>query len=235
MLTAFYAAMGNPPEARGALGVMATALAQRAEPKAINAALNRCMTECRYPVRLPDIFQRIPGFDVDLNAEKRLAWDTLEKFVRKYVSNDVFGNYGPEHGSFPQTFPQLAPRLLDTVRRTGGWRVYKSMTDEDFPHQQKRFFEEYEAWSEIQHVAMDPGKLLEMPRAKKYLQSKAMDPPQPVRATMPPAPNTNRPAVRDLGQPATPEQIRDRAATAKAWADNYLKSRQTANGGEVRG
>lgn len=165
-LKGFYAVMGNPPEIEGAMGIMAEKLAAQFSLKAVTAALNRCMVECRFPVRLPDIFSRIPGFDVDVNAEKRLAWETLMHFVRKYVGNDVYGNFGPEYGWHSYDFPELSPRLLDTVRRTGGWSIYARMRDEDLPFVQKRFFEEYAAWTEIQHVAADPSKVLEMPRRK---------------------------------------------------------------------
>lgn len=189
MLATFYAAMGNAPEAKGALALMATALTARADPGAINAALNRCMVETGgYPVRLPHIFARIAGLDADVNAEKRLAWETVERFVSKWV------RWNSERTSayLEQGAPDLAPRIVDTVRRSGGWSVYLRMTDEDFPHQQKRFFEEYEAWAEVQHVAADPSRVLEMPNLKQLAAAKAIERPKPD-----PAPDVTPAAPKD--------------------------------------
>ena len=185
MLTVFYATMGNPPDALGALAAMAAALSSRATPEAVSIALDLCMTET-YPVRLPHILAKLPGTEqADKNAAKRVAWDDVEKYVRKFVGNDSQGNYGPDFGWFgplhnskgeivkAATYPELPQRILDTVRRTGGWRVYARMTDEDFPHQQKRFFEEWEAWNEIERLE-NRHQLLEMPRAKHFLEGKEM-------------------------------------------------------------
>jgi hypothetical protein len=196
-LHTFFGAVGNPPTVDGALAAMAKALVSKATHDQIAAALDRCMVECRYPVRLPDIFQRIPGLDVDANAEKRLAWDVVEKFSSKWLRwNEDRTVAFIERGA-----PQLAQRVLDTVRRSGGWTVYLRMTDEDFPHQQKRFFEEYEAWGEIQHVAADPSKLLEMPRGKELAAAKTMDQPK-----TDPAP----------AEPMTPQRARIMKAIEKA-------------------
>lgn len=86
MLTTFYAAAGNAPDTDAGLALMAKFLSARAEPLAINAALERCLLECRYPIRLPDILQRIPGTEAaDVDAEKRLAWEVVEKFVDKWL------------------------------------------------------------------------------------------------------------------------------------------------------
>ncbi|MBZ5720305.1 MAG: hypothetical protein LAO03_07975 [Acidobacteriia bacterium] len=145
--------MGNKPEVRGSLAIMAEVLCSEGTPEQIRLALARCAKECRYPVRIPDILQRIPGREVpQAEAQMRRAWDDLMAFVAKYVSNDVHGAYGPEHGWWPKSYPKLSVRIVDTVRRTGGWRVYKLMTAEDFPHQQKRFFEEFLAWSSVQQT-----------------------------------------------------------------------------------
>ena len=219
MLTTFYAAVGNAPETDAGLALMAKLLSARAEPQSINAALERCLVECRYPIRLPDILQRIPGTEAaDVNAERRLAWDVVEKFVRKYVGNDVHGNYGPEFGWYgPQfnwrgevvkaaSYTQLSARILDTVRRTGGWRVYALLTDEDFPHQQKRFFEEYEAWSEVERIS-DRARILETPRGKELVAAKTMEPEWPrAQASAPTA----------AAEPMSPQKARIMKAIANA-------------------
>jgi hypothetical protein len=151
--------MGNPPDAPGAMNSMAVVLLSEATPAEINAALNRCLRECRFPVRLPDIFLRIPGHEIPpIEAEMRKAWDVLIDFVGKWIQSDLHGNYAPSKGCRASPMPKLAPRILDTVRRTGGWSTYKCMSDSDFPFQQKRFFEEYLAWTEVNSI---PQSLLE--------------------------------------------------------------------------
>lgn len=210
-LKTFYMVMGNAPETPAALVMMAEALAARAAVESINTSLNRCMLECHFPIRLPDIFQRIPGLDVDCNAEKRLAWETVERFVAKWArwNSERIAVY-IEPGA-----PQLAQRILDTVRRSGGWSSYLAMTDEDFPHQQKRFFEEYQAWTEIQHVAADPSKLLEMPRVRELAAAKTMEPEIP-KLTEPVRPEPEmRQVTTAIYTPLNADQLRDRATVMK--------------------
>lgn len=183
LLHTFYGAVGNPPTVDGALALMAKALVAKASIEQITIGLDACMFE-KFPVRLPHILGRIPGIDADVNAEKRLAWEVVEKFAKKWLR----WNDDRTVASIAAGAPELTTRIRDTVRRSGGWSVYLRMTDEDFPHQQKRFFEEYEAYDEIQHVAADPTKLLEMPRVKELVAAKAF-----------PAPS-----VRKFAQPAAP-------------------------------
>jgi hypothetical protein len=87
----------------------------------IDRALTRCARECRYPVRIPDILQRISGLEIPQpEAEARKAWDVLLGFVGKYVGKRHSREFGPEHGWYPKNYPKLSDRILDTVRRTGG-------------------------------------------------------------------------------------------------------------------
>jgi len=217
MLVLFYAKMGNQPTLQGAIAAMATSLSTKATPEAVQAALDRCEFECFYPVRMPHIIQRLPGGAVDTESEKRLAWDVLEKFVSKYVGNDVSGNYGPDFGWYgpqrnsldeivkPASYPQLSDRILDTVRRTGGWKVYARMTDEDFPFVQKRFFQEYEAWGDVKRIT-DGARLLETPRGKVLVAAKTMEPERP---------RAPAPAHTAAAEPMSPQ----RARILKAIAD----------------
>jgi hypothetical protein len=225
MLVAFYGAMGNAPSEPGALNLMAEKLAARATPELVNLALNRCMDECRYPVRVPDILQRIPGFDVDGDAEKRLAWETTISFCDKWVQSDGEGNYVVDRGVRSLQPPKLSDRILDTVRRTGGWRAYKRLSNDDFPFQQKRFFDEYEAWTEIQYVAADPAKVLYVPSKEppKLLVASFELPRQPEPPSIP------VPAKKFYSLPSV-EQLRDRAAMAKARLAQWqlAKAAQTA-------
>jgi len=175
-LARFYSVMGNRPDEPGALALMAEILCRSATDDQIAQAMMRCARECRYPVRLSDFLQRIPGQEIPkLEAEARKDWDVLIQFVGKYVDNDVHGNYGPEHGWYPKTFPKLSDRLLDTVRRTGGWRVYKLMDEESFPFQQKRFFEEYQAWTAVERIDSEHMLMTPTAQVKQLATAKMME------------------------------------------------------------
>jgi hypothetical protein len=219
-LARFYSVMGHRPEEPGALALMAEMLTQSATDDDIAAALTQCARECKYPVRIPDILQRIPGQEIpQLEAEARKAWDVAQDFTRKYVGNDVYGNYGPEHG-WHSNFPKLGDRILDSVRRSGGWKTYKCATDEDFPFLQKRFFEEYQDWTAVEHV--DSSKLLtEMPML--HLVAKSMG--LPKRELRPP-PRARKIEIKRLSQEPTPEQKRDLAAVQKQALADWQSRRQ---------
>ena len=85
----------------------------------------------------------------NLDAESRAAWDILTRHVGKW------GRWGEDylHAYIEEGAPTLPPRVVNTVRRTGGWGAYLglSYTDDqrrrDAAFQQKRFFEEYKAWT----------------------------------------------------------------------------------------
>jgi hypothetical protein len=145
-------------------------------------AFNRARRELDYLPGVAEI-RRLAGADekTRLDAEARAAWDAVIKFVEMYVGCDAEGRYGPEHGTYgawgpldeltgkprhPAQYPQLPQRILDVIRRTGGWIQYKRMTDQDMPFQQKRFFEEYTAWTAVELVT-DFGRLLAMPGKKE--------------------------------------------------------------------
>jgi hypothetical protein len=189
-LNGFYDLVGHKPEETGTLSKMAAYLAQNATPEMVSAALDRCVKECRYPVRLPDITQRIVGMEVPaVEAEMRAAWDTVVKYCARYIGADPEGNYGPEFGMYgawggedadgnprhPARYPELPQRLLDCVRRTGGWIQYKRMTEEDQPFQQKRFFEEYVAWTAVEPVAQQFAKLVQPKELKQLAAGKGME------------------------------------------------------------
>ena len=143
----------------------------------------------------------------------------MQDFTRKYVGNDVYGNYGPDHGWY-SNFPKLTEWILDSVRRSGGWKTYKCATDEDFPFLQKRFFEEYQAWTAVEHV--DPSKLLsEM--AMLQLVAKSMDIP---KSEPQPAPMARKIEVKRVPETPTPEQMRDQAAVQKQALVDWESRRQ---------
>jgi hypothetical protein len=116
-----------------------------------------------------------------LDAEMRAAWDVLMKFVNKWCRwNDGYFDGENSHvfsARVETGAPELPQRITDTVRRTGGWATYLGMEPSDFPFQQKRFFEEYQAWAAVERVLPDLAKVLQLPEAqiKQLTGSKTMD------------------------------------------------------------
>jgi hypothetical protein len=222
-LARFYSVMGNRPDEPGALALMAEILCQSGTDEQIAIAMSRCTRECRYPVRLPDLLQRLPGKEIPaIDAEARRSWDEVGKFVRKYVGNDPYGNWGPEYGSW-KDYPKLNNRIMDTVRRVGGWRVFGLMTDKDYPFVQQRFIEEYIAWTAVEGV--DASTLLtQMPQLR--LGPKTAEQ-QARKATRPPsiAPPVFKP--KPIPKVMTGAEFRDRREMLRQQAET-LKARSAA-------
>jgi hypothetical protein len=114
--------------------------------------------------------------------------------------------------------PVLSQRILDTVRRTGGWVAYKVMDAEDLPHQQKRFVAEYQAWSAVEQVPVS-RLLTEMPRLQ--LVAKPMDPPRCAE------PITEQPQVpvfkpKSIPVPLTDAQLQNRREMLRQQAASLL-------------
>jgi hypothetical protein len=145
------------------------------------------------------------GSATNQDAEARAAWDTVIDFADRYVQSDVHGGYSVDKGCRISAPPQLQQRIVDTVRRTGGWHAYKCMTNDDFPFQQKRFFEEYKAWNAVEQIP--PTNLLtEMPRLQLVAKPISSTPQLECEirnASLPPA-------VKKVPEPPTRAQIRDR-------------------------
>jgi len=121
-------------------------------PEQLKAAFEHARRELRFFPKIAELRELAgAGRQAQLDAEARTAWDQLLQFTRKFVSNDPHGNFGPEHGSF-RNYPQLSQRILDCVRRLGGWRALACMTHEDQPFVQKRFFEEYKAAPAVEQI-----------------------------------------------------------------------------------
>src|SRR5215831_7546200 len=94
-LARFYSVMGHTPDEPGALSLMAEILASSADDSQIANALTRCARESKYPVRLPDILQRIPGQEVsDPEAQARAGWDRAVKFARREVYTNPTDGHG---------------------------------------------------------------------------------------------------------------------------------------------
>jgi Domain of unknown function (DUF6475) len=81
------------------------------------------------------------------DAEWQAAWDVALHHAGKYIITNPEGEYEEKH-YYGETvsIPELSQRIRDTVRRIGGWRAIKCMSNDDFPFVQKRFREAYQAW-----------------------------------------------------------------------------------------
>ncbi|HTA24716.1 MAG TPA: hypothetical protein VK763_14385 [Terriglobales bacterium] len=173
----FYSVMGHRPEEPGALAMMAEMLCQSGTDEQIALAMTRCSKECQFPVRLPDFMQRIPGLEISkAEAEMRGSWDVLMKYVSKW------GRWGEDyhHAYIEQEAPTLPARIVDTVRRTGGWGAYLQLsysTDQrarDANFEQQRYYEEYKAWTAVEHAISQNEAIaaLEAPRSALRLATR---------------------------------------------------------------
>jgi hypothetical protein len=188
----------------------------------IRVSIGRVVRELKWfpkPAEIRELAGANPAKQDD--AEARKAWDILIAFIRKYVGNDVYGNYGPEHGWYPTDHPQLSDRILDTVRRTGGWKVYARMTHEDFPFIQKRFMGEFESWSAVEQIPV--SKLLKETPCLQ-LVVKPINPPKPQPSSCLPGPaGTSAVKPNPAPYPMTDAQIRDRREMLKQQAASLAK------------
>jgi hypothetical protein len=245
LLNGFYDIVGNKPEVEGSIAKMAAfILSEGADARGLRKALARCAKECGgFPIRLPQIMERIPGMEIPQEeAKARAAWDILMAYVQKYIGVDPEGRYGPEYGSYgamfnrPARFPTLDQRTLDTVRRTGGWIEYARINYDgsaitgdgnvverkgNFPFVQKRFMEEWLAWAAVDNATPNLGQLLNLPPKNIALLAKPMEPREVLQG------ESREEFERDrFGQagpahthgpvdPPTPGQLRDRATVQK--------------------
>jgi hypothetical protein len=187
----------------------------------IRLCVGRAIRELKWfpkPAELRELVGCNPKGEQD--AEARAAWDVVVDFTGKYIQSDPQGCYVIDQGVRRVPPPVLSQRILDTVRRTGGWRAYKLMDAADLPHQQKRFVAEYQAWTAVEQVPA--SKLLtELPRLQ--LVAKPMDPPC---VTEPKQEQPKAPAFKPkpIPEPLTDAQLRDRREMLRQQAASLAKS-----------
>ncbi len=130
----------------------------------IGHALARCRREIRgkngFPptLTIADVLERagVVSESAIGDAECRAAWDAMLFYAGKYIASDPHGSYGPRHYFDTKTeIPDLEQRTADSLRRIGGWRVIKTMTEDDYPHVQRRFYEEHRAWRATEAALAD--------------------------------------------------------------------------------
>ena len=159
----------------------------------------------------------VAGSSLDQKSESHKAWDILLSFVSKWVQSNTEGTYRISRGVRSSEPPELSQRILDTVRRTGGWKTYKCMTNDDYPFVQKRFFEEYAVWSAVE--AIEPGRLLTAPTVMRALAAPRAEWPKPT-ATKPQ--ETLPLKAKVIPQPLTEVQLRDRREILKQQVETIV-------------
>jgi len=116
-----------------------------------------------------------------LDSETRLAWDFTISLVGKW------GRWGEDYCSayIDHDAPPIPPRVADTVRRTGGWGAYLGLSysnddrRRDAAFQQKRFFEEYQAWDAVKSAEQNFPALAAPKEVKRLAEVKRIDAPRP--------------------------------------------------------
>lgn len=162
LVTATVEAMGSELSAP-ALNLFVEDLSSLSDD-AIVHALARCRREIRakngFPptLTIADVLDRagVVSESEAEAAECRAAWDLVQRYVARHVARNPQGVYEERdfegnRGRIPK--PELPQRIQDTVRRVGGWRVLKNPSEADFPHVQRRFYEEYRAWAATEQAS----------------------------------------------------------------------------------
>jgi hypothetical protein len=162
------------------------------------------------------------GSSLDQKSETHKAWDILLSFVSKWVQSDVEGTYRIYRGVRSSSPPELSQRILDVVRRTGGWKTYKCMTNDDYPFVQKRFFEEYAVWSAVE--AIEPERLLTAPAVMLRLAAPS---PTKIPATKPLDPVAAPIKAKVIPAPLDDVQLRDRREMLRQQIESLAKRSET--------
>lgn len=173
-------------------------------------ALARCRREIRgrngFPptLTIADVLDRagvVSETQVE-EAECRAAWDVLLRHADKWIISDVNGGY-KEKSYFGQNLeiPKLPNRIKDSLRRCGGWRAIKCMTNQDIPFVQRRFFEEYRAWTAVNQV-MSLKALEGVPGFSELVEAKRL-PASPL-ASEPPVRIVKRASACGLAEDSSP-------------------------------
>jgi hypothetical protein len=211
----------------------------------LEIAFGRARRELKFFPKIAEL-RALTGPQIE--DEAVAAWDETIRFVERYVQSDVHGNYLIEQGVRDSAPPVLSQRIRDTVRRVGGWRVLKTMSEDDYPHVQRRFLEHYGAWTEIQHVPVD-RLLTEAPQSRltenvsthqaredladlvKELGCRVKPPRSEEQTRTRDDDGTKIPVVQLIPTPPTPAELRDRAAAKRAaltaWRKNETKGDKT--------
>jgi len=184
----------------------------------IKQAITRAIQERDFFPRVSELRKLAgAGAEEQKDAEAHRAWDVLLRYVDDWIQSDPQGCYGPEQGCRKTRPPKLEPRIVDCVRRLGGWRRLKTASEDDLPFLKKDFLEEYSRWEAVDRV--DVSHMLNA--VTPTLQLKAMEPPAPTLV----APlDVSKQKPKAVYEPLTPQQIRDRREMLRQQAE-VMKSK----------
>lgn len=203
----------------------------------LEIAFGRARRELKFFPKIAEL-RELTGPQIE--DEAVAAWDETIRFVERYVQSDVYGNYSIEQGVRDSPPPVLSLRIMDTVRRVGGWLLLKTMSGDDYPHVQRRFLEHYGAWTEIQQVPVD--RLLTEAPQKRLTENVSTHQARegladlekgcgvkPLRSEEQTRTRgddgTKIPVVESIPTPPTPAELRDRAAAQRAALATWQKKR----------
>lgn len=144
-----------------ALSILATCPLETVFHALSGCALEICGDGYQPTLSLGDITKRlgVVTHSQREDAECRAAWDALLLYADKHIVSDPEGNYGPRRYFGMKTdIPELDQRTADCLRRIGRWSAIKTMTQDNYPFVQKRFYEEYRAW-DATAAALNSGAL----------------------------------------------------------------------------
>jgi hypothetical protein len=186
----------------------------------LEIAFGRARRELKFFPKIAEL-RALTGPQIE--DEAVAAWDETIRFVERYVRSDVYGNYSIEQGVRDSPPPVLSQRIVDTVRRVGGWRVLKTMCEDDYPHVQRRFLEHYGAWTEIQQVPVD--RLLTEAPQMRLAENVSTHQACEGLADLVKGCRAKIPVVQSPPTPPTPAELRDRAAAQRAALAAWQKKR----------
>ncbi len=180
--------------------------------------------ELDYLPQVPEL-RRLAHVDEsgNVDADMRAAWDLLIKHVAKWGR----WNCERDHAYLETGAPVLPQRIADSVRRTGGWTLYLAMDADSFPFQQKRFFEEYKAWTRTERAAVDLARLLPAADVKQLVAAKIMQ-------AAPPATVDTKGEPKRIVPELTAEDLRVRRDAAKAYLAEYARKRAAISASVLR-
>lgn len=193
----------------------------------LETGFTQAAKELTYEPRPADV-RKLAGAlaeQMDLGEADR-AWEISCGFADKFIVSDDEGIFKTSQGVRSEPMPRLSQRILDVVKRTGGWGPYKWRTEKSIPFLHRDFLQEYKVWVHAQNVdeskMLTPGEALkQLPGSEKKLalMAKPMEP-RTERATM----------VARMTPPMeqwTPEELNSRREAAKAdllaWRDRRAK------------
>jgi hypothetical protein len=187
----------------------------------LELGFTKAARESTYEPRPADV-RKLAGFLAEQQelGEADKAWQVAIEFVDKWVVSDHEGMFYPSQGVRSEPMPKLAQRILDVVKRTGGWGPYKWRTEKSVPFLHRDFVQEYKVWAYAESV--DESKMLTPGDALKQLPGATAKLSLVARPAEPPA----VPTLKKTPEPLTEIECKDRREMLKQQAAAW-KSRRS--------